>query len=186
LAELTLPLLLDLVPDQLGHVWAAEILDGADAGRRRDIDLGAQPAGEIRLRGTCGRARFCIDDVGDRLGGHFVYGHVDANAPILSKQPEGQGHRLRIATPPEIALLIVEKGYVTVDGVSLTVASVATGSFTVALIPETSKRTTLGVKGASDRVNLEADPIARYAHAAVAAYSSDAASQAELAWAYEI
>src|SRR5476649_1072974 len=68
--------------------------------------------------------------LGDRLGGHFVYGHVDANATILSKQPEGQGQRLRIATPPELALLIVEKGYITVDGVSLTVASVATGSFT--------------------------------------------------------
>lgn len=124
--------------------------------------------------------------VGDRLGGHFVYGHVDANAAILSKQPEGQGQRLRIATPPELALLIVEKGYITVDGVSLTVASVATGSFTIALIPETLNRTTLGVKAASDRVNLEADPIARYALAAVAAYTSDATSQDELAWAYEI
>jgi len=124
--------------------------------------------------------------VGDRLGGHFVYGHVDANAPILSKLAEGQGHRLRIATPPEMALLIVEKGYITVDGVSLTVASVATGSFTIALIPETTKRTTLGTKAASDRVNLEADPIARYAHAAVVAYASDTATQDELEWAYEI
>jgi riboflavin synthase len=124
--------------------------------------------------------------MGDRLGGHFVYGHVDANAVILGKQPEGQGHRLRIATPPEMALLIVEKGYITVDGVSLTVATVATGSFTIALIPETSNRTTLGTKAAGDRVNLEADPIARYAHAAVAAYASDTATQDELAWAYEI
>ncbi len=124
--------------------------------------------------------------LGDRLGGHLVYGHVDATAPLLDKQVEGQGHRLTIATPPAIAPFIVEKGYVTLDGVSLTVASVAPGRFTIALIPETSKRTTLGEKTRADRVNVEVDPIARYAQAALGAYNQNGASTDELAWAYEI
>jgi riboflavin synthase len=124
--------------------------------------------------------------LGDRLGGHLVYGHVDATALILDKQSEGQGHRLTVATPPAIASFIVEKGYITVDGVSLTVASTAAGSFGIALIPETSKRTTLGTKGRGSRVNLEVDPVARYAQAAVTAYAANGASHDELAWAYEI
>jgi riboflavin synthase len=123
--------------------------------------------------------------LGDRLGGHLVYGHVDANAAIVTKVDEGQGHRLTVELPPPLAPYIVEKGYVTVDGVSLTVASVGDGVFTIALIPETSKRTTLGPKNAGDRVNLEIDPIARYAHAAAAAYRNGASNE-ELAWAYEI
>lgn len=100
--------------------------------------------------------------LGDRLGGHLVYGHVDACAPIVAKDPEGQGFRLWVALPPELAPFVVEKGYVAVDGVSLTVASVAEGRFSIALIPETARRTTLGVKSAGDLVNLEADPVARY------------------------
>ena len=125
--------------------------------------------------------------LGDRLGGHLVYGHVDANAEIKKKVPEGQGHRLTVETPLSIASFIVEKGYITVDGVSLTVASVGPGSFTIALIPETSARTTLGTKGPGDRVNLEVDPVARYAQAALAAYApQQGATHDELSWAYEI
>ncbi len=110
--------------------------------------------------------------IGDRLGGHLVYGHVDGNAAILSKEPEGQGFRLYVALPDGLAPFIVEKGYVAVDGVSLTVASAAADRFTIALIPETARRTTLGTKGPGDRVNLEIDPVARYAHGAIAAYAS--------------
>src|SRR5579871_6311922 len=124
--------------------------------------------------------------LGDRLGGHLVYGHVDATAAILARAPEGQGHRLVIERPPSLAALIVEKGYVAVDGVSLTVASVASDRFTIALIPETERRTTLGTKGPGARVNLEADPVARYATAAIHAYAPNGASSDELAWAYEI
>jgi riboflavin synthase alpha subunit len=109
--------------------------------------------------------------LGDRLGGHLVYGHVDANAPILAKDPEGQGFRLHVALPDSLAPFIVEKGYVAVDGVSLTVASVEDDRFTIALIPETARRTTLGPKSAGDRVNLEVDPVARYACGAAAAYA---------------
>jgi len=127
--------------------------------------------------------------LGDRLGGHLVYGHVDAAATIVAKVPEGQGHRLTVERPAGIAPFIVEKGYITVDGVSLTVASVNQGIFTIALIPETSRRTTLGAKVAGGRVNLEVDPVARYAIGAVEAYRSvdeRATTTDELAWAYEI
>jgi riboflavin synthase len=125
--------------------------------------------------------------VGDRLGGHLVYGHVDATARILSKEAEGQGHRLVVALPESLAPFIVEKGYVAVDGVSLTVAAVAKDAFEIALIPETSARTTLGSKGPGDAVNLEIDPIARYAIGAAARYANGGApSNDELAWAYEI
>ncbi|MDQ2858746.1 MAG: riboflavin synthase [Candidatus Eremiobacteraeota bacterium] len=125
--------------------------------------------------------------LGDRLGGHLVYGHVDATARILRKVPEGQGHRLTIATPAALAPFVVEKGYVAVDGVSLTVAAAQGAGFEIALIPETSARTTLGTKGAGDAVNLEIDPVARYvAHAAALYRSAQPPSDEELDWAYEI
>ena len=127
--------------------------------------------------------------VGDRLGGHFVYGHVDTSASILAKEPEGQGLRLHVVLPDALAPFIVEKGYVAVDGVSLTVASADSERFTVALIPETVRRTTLGSKNPGERVNLEIDPLARYAQGAATAYAQhrDAAPTAdEVASAYEI
>lgn len=100
--------------------------------------------------------------LGDRIGGHFVYGHIDAAARVLERAAEGQGERLRIEMPASLAPLIARKGFVAVDGVSLTVAAVNDDSFEVALIPETLARTTLGSRAAGERVNLEADPLARY------------------------
>jgi riboflavin synthase len=101
--------------------------------------------------------------MGDRLGGHFVYGHVDAVAQILERSPEGQGERIVIATPPSLARYIIEKGYIAIDGVSLTIAAVDQNRFEIALIPETAARTTLGSRPAGKHVNVEVDPIARYA-----------------------
>jgi riboflavin synthase len=126
--------------------------------------------------------------LGDRLGGHLVYGHVDATAKIVAKVAEGQGHRLSVETPPGLARFVVEKGYVAIDGISLTVAAVRDRHFEIALIPETSARTTLGAKAAGDLVNFEIDPIARYALAATVPYEErgSAPSSDELAWAYEI
>lgn len=100
--------------------------------------------------------------VGDRLGGHFVYGHVDAAAGVLSRTGEGQGERLRIALPEQLRPFIREKGFVSVDGVSVTIAAVDPKWFEVALIPETMQRTTLGRRAVGELVNLEIDPIARY------------------------
>ena len=108
--------------------------------------------------------------LGDRLGGHLVYGHVDDTAAIIAKDAEGQGFRLVVALPPALAPFIVEKGYVTIDGVSLTVASVRGDRFSIALIPETARRTTLGDKGPGAHVNIEVDPVARYVQGALAAY----------------
>jgi riboflavin synthase len=110
--------------------------------------------------------------MGDRLGGHLVYGHVDANAAVVAKIAEGQGHRITIERPASLAAMIVEKGYMAVDGVSLTVASVTATTFDIALIPETFRRTTLGPKGVGARVNLEVDPVARYALGAAQAYAA--------------
>jgi riboflavin synthase len=104
--------------------------------------------------------------LGDRLGGHFVYGHVDAAVRIAGVAPEGQGVRMRIELPAGLRRFVVEKGYVALDGVSLTVASAGAETFEIALIPETLARTTLGARCPGDVLNLEIDPIARYAVAA--------------------
>lgn len=106
--------------------------------------------------------------LGDRMGGHFVYGHVDAAAEVLARTPEGQGERMRIALPASLQRYVCEKAFIAVDGVSVTVAAAGDGWFELALIPETLRRTTLGQRHAGDRVNLEVDPIARYAvHGAI-------------------
>lgn len=106
--------------------------------------------------------------VGDRVGGHFVYGHIDTTGEVLSRVREGQGERMRIAVPPQLERYVPDKAFISVDGVSVTVAASGPGWFEVALIPETLQRTTLGRRSVGDRVNLEIDPLARYAvHAAV-------------------
>ncbi|MFN2450219.1 MAG: riboflavin synthase [Candidatus Baltobacteraceae bacterium] len=101
--------------------------------------------------------------VGDRMGGHFVYGHVDAASTVLALLPEGQGLRMRIETPEKLRRFVCEKGFISVDGVSVTIALADEEFFEIALIPQTLARTTLGARHEGDRVNLEADPIARYA-----------------------
>ena len=105
--------------------------------------------------------------LGDRVGGHFVYGHVDAAPRVLVRTPEGQGERLRIETPAGLAPMVALKGFVALDGVSLTVAAAEEKWFEVALIPETLARTTLGARMPGSRVNLEVDPVARYAVSAL-------------------
>ena len=100
--------------------------------------------------------------VGDRIGGHLVQGHVDAVAAVLHRAAEGQGVRLAVHLPPEIAPLVAEKGSIAVDGVSLTVAAAGRDRFEVALVPETLERTTLGEAAPGSLVNLEADLLARH------------------------
>ena len=96
--------------------------------------------------------------LGDRLGGHLVYGHVDAAAARPARVSEGQGERMRIETASALAPMIAVKGFVAVDGVSLTVAAAEEDWFEVALIPETLARTTLEPAPPGSRVNLEVDP----------------------------
>ena len=97
-----------------------------------------------------------------RLGGHLVQGHVDGTGAILSRAPSEHWDVVRVSLPDELARYVVHKGSVTVDGVSLTVAAVDAGSFTVSLIPTTLALTTLGRKQVGDPVNLEVDVVAKY------------------------
>jgi riboflavin synthase len=101
--------------------------------------------------------------VGDRLGGHFVQGHVDSTGHIETIEQREHSRVIRIAAPPEILRFVVEKGSIAVDGVSLTVVDADAKSFSVSLIPETLERTTLGSVNEGDPVNLEVDMLAKYA-----------------------
>lgn len=98
----------------------------------------------------------------DRLGGHIVQGHVDGTAVILRRTPGERWEILRFSLPPTVARYVVEKGSITVDGVSLTVSAIAEEFFEVSLIPTTLALTTLGRKQVGDPVNLEVDVIAKY------------------------
>ena len=100
--------------------------------------------------------------VGGRLGGHIVQGHVDGVATLLSRSPGERTDELRFSLAPDLARYLVEKGSITVDGVSLTVAGVSADAFTVALIPTTLSHTTLGIRQPGDTVNLEVDVVAKY------------------------
>jgi len=100
--------------------------------------------------------------VGEPLGGHYVQGHVDGVGRVRSTEPEGDGRRLRIDTPPDVLRYCVEKGSISVEGVSLTVAELHDDGFSVALIPHTLAVTTLGRLESGDAVNLEADVLAKY------------------------
>lgn len=99
---------------------------------------------------------------GAELGGHIVQGHVDAIGTVESIEPEHDGKRVRISVPAGLGRYIVEKGSVTVDGVSLTVTTVDDDVFEVALIPTTLRLTTLGDVGVGSGVNLEVDVLAKY------------------------
>jgi riboflavin synthase len=96
------------------------------------------------------------------MGGHFVQGHVDTTAAILELSPHGQDHRLEIALPSEFAQLVVFKGSIAVDGISLTVAEVRDSSFVCWIIPHTLAETNLSTRRSGDRVNLEFDMLAKY------------------------
>ena len=109
----------------------------------------------------------------DRMGGHIVQGHVDATAQILERRHEDHWDMLRVSVPEDLTRYVAVKGSIAIDGVSLTVVEVAgtgeapestgsSGSLTVCLIPETLRRTTLGVKQPGDSVNLEVDVMAKY------------------------
>jgi riboflavin synthase len=97
-----------------------------------------------------------------RLGGHLVQGHVDGVARVIAREPADQWEVVRFSLPPELAKYVVEKGSITVDGVSLTVMEVTADSFAIGMIPATSKLTVLGSKAIGDPVNLEVDVIAKY------------------------
>ena len=163
-------------PDRL-RIGASTVVDGARIGDSIAVDgccvtvvaVGddwweADITPETRSRTTLGERR-PGDPVNlerpvrpvDRLGGHIVQGHVDAVGEIVAPVPD-----LQVGMPAELTRYIVEKGSVTVDGVSLTVVKPLDDGFTVAVIPHTAAVTTLGARGPGDRVNLEVDMVAKY------------------------
>ena len=99
---------------------------------------------------------------GEPFGGHYVQGHVDGVGRLRSSEPEGKGRRAWFEAPAGVLRYCVEKGSVTVQGVSLTIAELAEDAFAVALIPHTLAETTLGDLKPGDPVNLEADVLAKY------------------------
>jgi riboflavin synthase len=99
---------------------------------------------------------------GTRLGGHLVQGHVDAVGHVVRREPGEHWDVVTVEMPPDLAPYLVDKGSITVDGVSLTVVAARDDRFTVSLIPETLRRTTLGFREAGDAVNLEVDVIGKY------------------------
>ena len=100
--------------------------------------------------------------VGDRMGGHIVQGHVDGTGRITVIRPEEDCIIMRVRAPKRLMPYIVEKGFVAVDGISLTVVKRSASSFSLSVIPYTLQYTNLWVKVVGDRVNLEADIVAKY------------------------
>lgn len=148
-----------------------------------DVDGGAFTAdviGETLRRSSLGPA--CIGDqlnleraakLGHRLGGHLVQGHVDGTGTVLSRtapQEAAPWELVRIGMPAGLARYVVEKGSVTVDGVSLTVIEVSSDELAVGLIPTTQQLTTLGLRRPGELVNLEVDVIAKYVDRMMAGY----------------
>jgi riboflavin synthase len=105
--------------------------------------------------------------VGDRISGHFVFGHVDGVGEIAALDSSGEGWQLRVRVPAEVSPYVVDKGSIAVDGISLTMFGSATDSFAVAIIPHTFAATNLAKRRVGDRVNLEVDMLARYARRAI-------------------
>jgi riboflavin synthase len=110
---------------------------------------------------------------GDRLGGHIVQGHVDGVATVLSISEDGFARRLRVSLPAELARYAIDKGSVTLAGVSLTVAELGDDWLEVSLIPETLERTTLGALAPGDELNLEVDLVAKYVERLLSPFASE-------------
>ncbi|WP_327386469.1 MULTISPECIES: riboflavin synthase [unclassified Streptomyces] len=107
--------------------------------------------------------------LGGRLGGHLVQGHVDGTGEIISRTPSEHWEIVKVALPKNLSRYVVEKGSITVDGVSLTVVEAAADWFTISLIPTTLALTTLGIKQSGAPVNLEVDVLAKYVERLLAA-----------------
>ena len=135
----------------------------------RDRTFACDLSGETLHRSSLGRARAgsAVNleralAVGDRLGGHFVQGHVDGMGRLLAAVPSGRSVIMEFSFPSELERYLVGKGSVAVDGISLTIASLQSGLFGVAVIPFTYRMTNLSRLAPGDDVNLEADILAKY------------------------
>lgn len=137
----------------------------ASEGNRFDVQAGPETLLRTNLGARRPGDRVNLERslrVGDRLGGHFVQGHVDTTAELTGRRPEGEWEFLAFAIEPEWTALMVPKGSVAVDGVSLTLVDVTADGFSIMLIPHTLAVTTLGLLRPGDRVNIEADILAKH------------------------
>jgi riboflavin synthase len=134
-----------------GDTWTADVM-------QETLDktslAGVQPGDRVNLERAVTPTT--------RLGGHIVQGHVDGVGTIAARTPSEHWEVVDVTMPPELARYLVDKGSVTVDGVSLTVVEAREDGFSVSLIPETLARTTLGSRRPGDRVNLEVDILAKH------------------------
>lgn len=123
--------------------------------------------------------------LGDRLGGHLVSGHVDAVGRLRERRKLGEAWKLHFELPPELAVLVVPKGSIAIDGTSLTLNEVTPESFSVTLIPHTAEKTLLLDLAPGDPVNLEADMLAKYVQRMLSAYVQPASAPAAggISWA---
>jgi len=145
------------VAERTDDTWTADVM-------QETLDKtslhGVQPGDRVNLE------RAVTAD--KRLGGHIVQGHVDGVGTVVRRTPSEHWEVVEVSMPPELARYLVDKGSITVDGVSLTVVEAGEDAFTVSLIPETLARTTLGSRQPGDRVNLEADVIAKHVEKLIA------------------
>jgi riboflavin synthase len=134
-----------------GERWTADVMQET---LDRTSLAGVQPGDTVNLE------RAVTAD--KRLGGHIVQGHVDGVGEVVRRSPSEHWEVVEVSLPDGLARYLVEKGSITVDGVSLTVVDAGPTSFTVSLIPETLARTTLGRRQPGERVNLEVDVLAKH------------------------
>ena len=149
-----------------------ELAPLADGAVRSLVELAPETLARTTLGTLRAGARVNLEPalcVGDPLGGHWVQGHVDGTAEVLSREDLTEHRVLAFSIPPELAPFLVEKGSVTVDGVSLTLAARRPDRFEVTLLPHTLEVTTLGDLVPGARVNLEVDVLAKYVHQILAA-----------------
>ena len=132
-------------------VWTADVMQET---LDKTALFGLRPGDRVNLERAV--------TVDKRLGGHIVQGHVDGVGSITARTPSAHWEVVEIAMPRDLARYLVDKGSITVDGISLTVVEARDDSFTVSLIPETLSRTTLGFRQPGDHVNLEVDVLAKY------------------------
>jgi len=128
--------------------------------------------GELKARDKVNLERAL--KLSDRLGGHIVTGHVDGVGTVRNRRQAGEYTFYTVEAPAEVLRYIVKKGSVTIDGISLTVVELVSGTFSVAIIPHTLKATTIGDKGIGGRVNLEADIIGKYVEKFLSREDNDA------------
>jgi len=137
--------------EAMNQTLTVTALGGVEPGARVNLELAMQPS--------------------DRFGGHIVQGHVDGVAEVLSVEDDGFARRLRVALGADLLRYVVDKGSITLGGVSLTVAELGAEWVEVSLIPETLERTNLGALRPGDRLNVESDVVAKYVERLVSPFA---------------